>query len=115
VPFHRVARRLDVRPCRRVGRADQVDPYAVRFQEAAQFRHFSAAAVGGNVTHVDDAPRATGRGRRFRDVRGVGNHRVLAGEAVVVAVLGQDQVQVALGQLLRPLDPFGRDRAEPFR
>ena len=36
-----------------------------------------------------------------------------AGEAVVVAVLGEDQVQPALGQVLGPGHSPGRDRAQP--
>jgi hypothetical protein len=55
------------------------------------------------------APVLAGRGRDVRDVGGVRDHRVRAAEPGDVALLGQDQVQVTLGEAFGRVDG-GRGR-----
>ncbi len=64
------------------------------------------------MADVDHPVAPPGRGGAVRHVGGVRHHRMAAAEPVGVAVLGEDQVDPALGHPLGPAHCGGHDRPE---
>jgi hypothetical protein len=107
--------RLDQRPGAGVGRADELHRDAVRAHQPGHLDHVAGAPVRRQVPDVHHPPVIARRGRELRYVGGVGDHRVRPAEPCQVAVLGQDQVHVALGQPFRGAHRHGGGRPQRAR